>query len=342
MAELYKCVITNNCAEYGGGLFNFNGSINNCTISGNSAGRWGGGLCSCDGPITNCTIRNNHAEHYGGGLCRCDGSITKCTISGNSTGRYGGGFYQCDGPITNCTISNNYADDNGGGLDDCDGTIINCAISNNRADNDGGGLAWCYGPITNCTISSNSAFDDGGGLDDCDGLISNCIIWNNSAGHLGNNIASSSTPAYSCYPGGTGTNIDTDPCFADPCNGDYHLLSQSGRWDPIAQSWVTDPAHSPCIDAGDPASDYTSELWPHGKRVNMGACGNTPQASMSLSTAGCIADLDSSDTVDITDFSIFAAQWDIEQPLLPEDLTRDGKVTLHDFAIFIQYYLNFP
>ena len=42
--------------------------------------------------------------------------------------------------------------------------------------------------------------------------------------------------------------------------------------------------NSPAIDAGDPASDYRGELdcnigW-HGKRVNMGAYGNTPEAAL--------------------------------------------------------------
>jgi len=33
------------------------------------------------------------------------------------------------------------------------------------------------------------------------------------------------------------------------------------------------------IDAGDPASAYDNEPAPNGKRVNLGAYGNTPQAS---------------------------------------------------------------
>ncbi|MHC4213457.1 MAG: hypothetical protein ACYSWP_08815, partial [Planctomycetota bacterium] len=49
--------------------------------------------------------------------------------------------------------------------------------------------------------------------------------------------------------------------------------------------WVLDNVNSPCIDAGDPASDWTEELWPNGNRINMGAYGGTSQASMSLSDA---------------------------------------------------------
>jgi hypothetical protein len=38
---------------------------------------------------------------------------------------------------------------------------------------------------------------------------------------------------------------------------------------------------SPCIDAGDPASACGNEPIPNGGRINMGAYGNTAQASKS-------------------------------------------------------------
>lgn len=50
--------------------------------------------------------------------------------------------------------------------------------------------------------------------------------------------------------------------------------------------WVYDDSNSLCIDAGDPNSDWSDELWPNGNRINMGAYGGTPQASLSLSTVG--------------------------------------------------------
>jgi len=71
-------------------------------------------------------------------------------------------------------------------------------------------------------------------------------------------------------------NIDADPLFAES----YHLKSLGGRWQSV-ESWVVDDVHSPCIDAGDPESDYSKESEPNGGRVNMGAYGNTPQASRS-------------------------------------------------------------
>lgn len=140
-------------------------------------------------------------------------------------------------------------------------------------------------------------------------------------------------------------NVNTDPCFADtsssdPNKWDYHLQSQAGRWDPNTNTWVYDDVNSPCIDAGDPNSDWTAELWPHGKCINMGAYGGTPQASMSLSEAGNIADLNNSDLVDYTDLMQLLNKWLYQEVLLPEDLNRNGFVNFTDFAIFAQNWLS--
>ena len=93
-------------------------------------------------------------------------------------------------------------------------------------------------------------------------------------------------------------NIDADPYFVTtgfwdtnrtPENldddfwveGDYHLQSQAGRWNPVSQTWVQDVITSPCIDAGNPGSDWTAEPQPSGGRINMGAYGDTAKASKS-------------------------------------------------------------
>lgn len=73
--------------------------------------------------------------------------------------------------------------------------------------------------------------------------------------------------------------VSGDPEFADTENGDYHLKSIAGRWD--GSKWVTDDVASPCIDTGDPASDYANEPAPNGGRINLGCYGNTAEASKS-------------------------------------------------------------
>ena len=76
-------------------------------------------------------------------------------------------------------------------------------------------------------------------------------------------------------------NIDTDPLFADSNNGDYHLMSQAGRWNPVSLTWVQDELTSPCIDAGNPSSSIGSEPDANGAIINMGAYGGTDWASKS-------------------------------------------------------------
>jgi len=134
--------------------------------------------------------------------------------------------------------------------------------------------------LTNLTITDNrlgiSAYS---GSPD----IVNCILWNNTDGDL--YLCRS---RYSCIEqleagNRNRANISTDPLFADSDNGDYHLMSRYGRYSPSDNSWVTDALTSPCIDAGDQAMDPGREQKPHGGRVNMGAYGGTPFASLSNS-----------------------------------------------------------
>lgn len=77
---------------------------------------------------------------------------------------------------------------------------------------------------------------------------------------------------------GTGC-IAKDPCFADAASGDFHLKSAAGRWN--GTTWVKDTVTSPCIDAGEASAAYANEPSPNGNRANMGAYGNTTEASKS-------------------------------------------------------------
>ena len=98
--------------------------------------------------------------------------------------------------------------------------------------------------------------------------ITYCDVWGNTGG----DFAGTATPGTGCTSG--------DPLFAASASGDFHLQSKGGRWTP-GDVWVEDTSHSPCIDAGDPAADYSQEPGANGGRVNMGVHGNTAQASQS-------------------------------------------------------------
>jgi hypothetical protein len=213
------------------------------------------------------TIQNNiilgNSAQSGGGLAYCDGTIRDNTISGNRADYQGGGLCWCQGDIVSNTVTDNFAQWSGGGLQGCGGSIQNNIVARNSATYAGGGLRDCQGHMENNTVVGNSA-EYGGGVGDCySATIVNCIVWENFATQ-GPQLVGCSQPAYSCiqgWQGGTG-NISACPYFVGPSAGDYRL-----------KSW------SPCIDAGDPSSDFSNEPLPNGGRINMGAYGNTPEAA---------------------------------------------------------------
>jgi len=116
-----------------------------------------------------------------------------------------------------------------------------------------------------------------------DVLILNNIIWKNEIYMSEEVTADEYDIRFNDIQGGWDGegNIDVDPLFADAGNRDYHLMSRAGCWDRATESWIVSNVTSPCIDAGDPTSDAGDEPSPHGNRVNMGAYGNTAQASKS-------------------------------------------------------------
>ncbi len=142
--------------------------------------------------------------------------------------------------------------------------IENNIITANSVWGNGGGLIYCAGPILNNTIYGNQA-SQGGGLYECKGTVRNCIIWGNTAAISYPQISGQNQPTYSCIEGWTSGgegNTAHYPYFVDAANGDFHL-----------QSW------SPCIDAGDRASPHSGEPEPNGERINIGAFGNTCEAT---------------------------------------------------------------
>jgi Leucine-rich repeat (LRR) protein len=134
----------------------------------------------------------------------------------------------------------------------------------------------CSPTISNLTIVDNQY--DIGPYDSAQPDISNCIIWRNTY----NNVFQIEA-RYSCIETidyGEG-NLGLDPLFADPDNGDYHLLSEHGRYSPQHYAWILDEITSTCIDTGDPNVGPLDEPAPNGGRTNMGAFGGTSFASMS-------------------------------------------------------------
>jgi hypothetical protein len=211
-------------------------------------------------------------------------------------------------------------------------TLVNCIFSGNTSGHQGGGIYNFGGTrakLTNCTFVANSA--TGGNALACDWppgnvQLTNSICWDGGE-EIWNDDGSIIVVTYSDIEGGeTGShdpcegivwgegNIDADPFFADVNNGDYHLKSQAGRWEPNSQTWVQDEVTSPCIDAGDMNSPIGLEPFPNGGRINMGAYGGTAEASKSyfgepVCETIVAGDINGDCRIDFKDFAIMAFHW---------------------------------
>ena len=248
-------------------------------------------------------------DWVGGGMWNDSGSPTvmNCTFSGNSAqggsgGRGGGMYNNSSSPIlTNCTFSGNSAFD-GGGMFNVGGspTLTNCTFIGNSADNGGGMYNWGSSPtVTNCTFSGNSAAGGGGMFNNNSSpTLTNCILWGNTASS-GAQIYGSAIVTYSDVQGGWGGtgNIPDDPLFIGPNGLDGIPGTADDEDDNVhLRGW------SPCINASDPAGNYTGQVDLDGQprvaygRVDMGADEVFPIAG----------DFEPDGDVDLIDFSIFA------------------------------------
>jgi parallel beta-helix repeat protein len=321
--------------------------ISKCRVVSNAVA---GIICSGASPtIMKSTIEDNKTAGISGSF----GETSFCRISGNGSGKDGdGGLANCGGPVHDCVISNN----NGNGVHDWATTrsvnVKNCIISGNL----GSGLYFLAAPggtISNCTVVGNNAdgayfftrANSGWTFD-----IRNCIIvlnrwrgiyyspyyydwwkirvdYSNVWGNIDRNYGA----PFSGIEIGP-SQITEDPFFAKRGywdtsmvwhEGDYHLKSTLGRWDPRTASWVIDPIDSPCLDRGDPADGFGDEPYPHGGRINQGAYGGTAEASKSegptpMCTRYPEMDFNGDCKVDQADLDIFLEHW-LECNLDPQD-----------------------
>ncbi len=345
------------CAEDGGAIL-----ITRMTEGGDrdNPEHWVTEAVACT--IKNCVFKICRATRFGAAIYVYEGcpTITGCVFSGNSAANTGGAV------ATNLYMGSvpRLVAGSQGHL-----TVSNCIFESNTgrwagavylSRNDTASLANC---VFYQNVATNATSSVGGikALLVDAVFLDNCILRANSRNGLLDEQAQlfALNPVfrvdYSCVQGWSGAisgvgNFDADPCFAAPgyvldpdtpqnadndywIPGDYHLKSTAGRWDPVVRRWVFDDVTSPCIDAGDPNAPWGNELWPHGGRVNVGAYGNTFQASLSPYGGGNPVDYDHSGRIDHNDLAIFAGHW-LDAPPNPGDINKDNASDLYDFALF--------
>jgi hypothetical protein len=119
--------------------------------------------------------------------------------------------------------------------------------------------------------------------------FTNSLFWNNGEEPLFGDPTCSIAVSYSI----TATACDgTSACtigagvlapaavhFVDEAADDYHEKSTAGHYS--GGAWVVDDVSSPAIDAADPAASTANEPAPNGTRANLGAFGQTGEASKS-------------------------------------------------------------
>ncbi len=200
-------------------------------------------------------------------------NFSSCLFTGN-LGFLGGGYFSgSTGSMDHCLIVDNQQNSYARSLLLINSQIFltNCTIAHNVSDTVHAELSSNYGLIAAPSILLMQSHLD----------LGNSILWEGEDAIVDIEGESTVSIHYSNLSEvveetwlGEG-NLWTDPLFAT--EGDYHLQSQTGRWDTDLAQWVTDSATSPCIDAGDPESPLGQES---GSRINMGAYGGTAEASL--------------------------------------------------------------
>jgi hypothetical protein len=218
-------------------------------------------ICAwCSPVVRNCTFYNNEAVSVLG---------PRGTWAGGDGGAMAIGL--SGAIVSDCAFINNSAQRMGGAVINSPGpsgpfpSFTNCLFSENRGGLGGamlGAAAVLGTTVTNCTFTRNyTGHTYGATIDSGYTTFTNCIVWGDARGEpFSDNTQYYSSVLYSDIEGGFDGegNIDADPLFTDPLNGDYTL--QDG---------------SPCLDtgtmAGAPATDLMGIARPQGPGIDMGA-----------------------------------------------------------------------
>ena len=235
-------------------------AIEGVTLTGGN-GIWGG-VVNADSitflEMSDCIATNNHANN-GGVLCMNSVGLSaqRCVFNNNSAASACGAMY-----LSACTVA-----------------LTNVLMAGNSSAYEPAGIAVFNGGSMSIG-SSTFANHNGVVLQNSNGgavPVLNSIFWGNT-----DDMNGAFTLNYCLSADGTVENgcITANPLFQDTVY--YHEQSRSGCYLNgffSGGTWGKSSDTSPCLDIGDPASDYSNEPDDNGHRINIGAYGNTDVAS---------------------------------------------------------------
>ncbi|MCH8005018.1 MAG: hypothetical protein IH888_02170 [Planctomycetes bacterium] len=297
------------------------------------------------------TVRNGQGTFGGAMFIDGDATVVDCVFEQCTADGGGALFVLGSSPtIIGCTFVGNRAQVNdGGALYNLYGSpvLVDCLMVDNSAAQLGGAIFsdLAFLSLVNCTLSGNAAFG-GGAICNYAGVemgLSNCIVWNNHAdtgeGFSVQILSTSSTENidYTCVQDIGGAvqgqgNIDADPLFVDPANGDYHLQANSPLID-AGHNWAiagiadTDLDGNPRF-ADDPATVDTGCGVPI--IVDMGAY--EFQGSPATVKLG---DIDGDGVVAVPDLLTLLAAWGPASGCQLADFDLDGLVGVPDLLVLL-------
>jgi hypothetical protein len=285
-ALVKQCVFSGN--RGGSSALYFKGGaprVENCVFVGNGSG-WSGGALQIDsdttGVVVNCTFSENRGN-FGGAIGNAGGCVfvANCVLWNDRAQSYGNEIYNNSNGLVRVAFS-----DIRRGWDGPEVFNQEAAAGTGRVLNAGGNIRSLprFADGVWGTWSADGAYDAEAVqtvLTDTNanwkaGELAGRFVNPDLAQPLQFLVVTNTPGAVTVW--GDAASLSTNGATYRIC--DPHLQSKAGRWTP--QGWARDAEHSPCIDAGDPQSPWAGEPEPNGRRVNMGAEGNTARASKSL------------------------------------------------------------
>ncbi len=321
-----------------------NPSIMDCLFTGN--GVRGLTVSSGNASVANCSfVGNGGPSSGGGGLLVGDPgnpTIVNCTFIGNEAEKGGAIYTLGANPIViDCVFRDNSATEFGGAVYNQPGgddpTFVNCEFIGNNALLAGGTIfnSRSNAMFINCTVSGSTAGLGGAMFNENFSfpIVTNCVFWDNSPGQFFDDVFLT-TALYSNIQGGWPGigNVDINPLFVDPANGDYHLQASSPLID-AGHNWAiagitdTDLDGNPRF-ADDPATADTGCGVP--VVVDMGAFEfqGTP-ATVKL------GDIDGDGAVAVPDLLTLLAAWGPASVCQLADFDLDDLVGVPDLLILL-------